>query len=187
MVRKSIGLFIVVVGILLFLSNIDIIRFSDIAKFLWPSLLVIIGLAGMAERGKVDIFYLIIALIGTSFLITNAGIVEKDVLSIILWPTIIIIIGVKMILHTGIFRSKSSSAQKSYTTVFGGIEEKNIDMEFENCEINAIFGGSQIDFRNIKLKKDKAYINVTAVFGGVELILPREHKIILMVLQFLEE
>jgi predicted membrane protein len=82
-----------------------------------------------------------------------------------------------MILHTGIFRSKSSSAQKSDTTVFEGIEEKNIDKEFENGAINAIFGGSQMDFRNEKLKEDKAYINVTTVFGGVELILPREHKI----------
>lgn len=178
MIKKVIGFFIIITGILLFLSNIDMLEFNEMMKYIWPSLLILIGLIGMVERRRVDIFYLIVTILGISFFISNIGLVEKDVLSIVLFPTIIIIIGIK-ILSKNVLKPRISNNQKSYTSIFGGIEEKNDDKNFTKCDITAIFGGSNIDFREIKIKEDKAYIDVVAIFGGAELILPEGYKVTL--------
>ena len=175
MIKKVIGLFIIIVGILLFLSNLEIINFNDVSQYLLPSLVLIIGIVGMFERKKVDIFFLIIALLGFTSLILALGIIDKNLINTLMFPIILILVGIR-VLSFRIIRPRISS-EKKYTAIFGGLEEKNIDKNFESCDVTSIFGGSKIDFRNIKLKSNKGYITVFVLFGGSEIIVSKKHKI----------
>lgn len=178
MIKRVIGVFIILWGILLFLSNIKIVMFDEIAIYLWPLLLITIGLVGMLEKKKFSVVYSVIILLGLVTLLSYMGIVKEDVLSVIFVPLLIIIMGINMLKRTSNV-NKTSSDQKYYTAIFGGVDDRNIDKNFVECEITSIFGGSKIDFRDMKLKGDKGYINVTSIFGGSELIFSREYKITL--------
>ncbi len=176
MVKKTIGLFVIIIGILLFLSNVDFIDFNDFGRYIWSTLLIVIGVSGIIEKKKLDTFFLIVTVLGIFLLFTNIGIIERDIFRLLFVPLILVIIGVQLLLTSGINIKKGNSS-KYYTAIFGGIEEKNVDKDFTDCEITSVFGASAVDFRDIKLKKDKAVINVTCIFGGCEIILPRDYKI----------
>ncbi len=175
MIKKTIGLFIIILGILVFLSNTSIIDFGEISKYLFPSLVLIVGVVGMVEKKKFDVFYFIILLLGLSSLVLALEIFEKSLIQILLFPVIMVLIGIRILNFK--IRSTVPSSKKNYSTIFGGLEERNNNKEFESCDITSIFGGCTIDFRNIKLKDNKAHINVFVLFGGAELLMPKKFKI----------
>ncbi|MDD4027509.1 MAG: LiaF-related protein [Bacilli bacterium] len=175
MIKKTLGLFVIILGILLFLSNAEIIDFNEISEYLLPSLVLIIGVVGMVERRKVDIFYLILFLLGLSSLILALEIFDKSIVGLLLFPVIIVLIGVRILNIKTI--KKDSNGGKSYCALFGGLEEKVVNKEFESCDVTALFGGCTVDLSDIKLKDNKGHINVFVLFGGVDLILPKKHKV----------
>lgn len=176
MIKKIIGLFVIILGILLFLSNVDIINFTEISKYLLPSLVLLIGVVGMVERRKIDIFYLILFLLGLSSLTLALEIFEKNIIGMLLFPIIIVLIGIRILnIKT---TKREVNGGKNYCALFGGIEEKINNKEFESCDVTALFGGCTIDLSDIKLKDKKGHINVFVLFGGADLILPKKHKVI---------
>jgi len=56
--------------------------------------------------------------------------------------------------------------------VFGGIQRRVDSQEFEGGEVHAIFGGVHLDLRGAGTKKDEITIEMNAIFGGVELLVP---------------
>lgn len=175
MIKKIFGLFIVCLGILVLLSNVELLKFDDYIGYLFSLFVIVVGIVGMYERKKFDVFYSFLILLGISVFLSNLGVLERDLLGILLAPAILILIGIKIITNSLLIKRESNS--KSYTSIFGGIDEKNTDKNFTGCEVTAVFGGGTIDFRGIKLKEDKAYINVTTIFGGSELIFSKDYKI----------
>jgi predicted membrane protein len=177
MIKKLIGLFIVVVGLLLLFANLNLLDFHIAMKYLWPSLIILIGMVGMIEKKKFDITFSIILILGINFLLNNLKIVNDNLITIIFWPLILVLFGSSLL-----FRKDSSlkkpNNQKYYTAVFGEISERNNDDNFIQSDITTIFGGGKIDFSEIKLKQNKAYINVVSIFGGMELILPEDYAIV---------
>lgn len=175
MVKKFIGIFIVFIGILLLLSNIDVIRFKDYIGYLASTFLMFVGVIGMYERKKFDVVYFLIILFGLSWSLNTMNLINRDIISVIFFPVIIIVLGIRII-NFNVF-SKREVNSKTYTSIFGGLEEVNNDKEFTGCDVVSIFGGGTIDFTNVKLKEDKAIINVIAIFGGNDLIFNKKHSV----------
>ncbi len=176
MIRKIFGLFIILTGIFLFLSNFDMVNFSTMMSYLWPLTVISIGIIGMKERKRFDIIFLIILLYGINDLLKTLDVIDKSIIGAVLWPLIFVLIGYHLLFeqHTSIKRKNN---QKSYVTIFGGIKDKNEEQDFTQCEIFSTFGEARIDFSDIKLSGDKGYINVTSIFGGAKIILPDGYKV----------
>ena len=176
MVKKTFGMLIITLGLLMFLANIDVFAFRDVINYFWPLALIAIGIAGMLEKKNFDILYTIFIVFGINKLFLNVGIIDVNLFRTLFWPTILIFVGSTLLFNNRV-RPKIGKTEKYYTAVFGGFEEKSDSKDFKQCDVTAIFGGGKIDFSEITLKDDKAYINVTTVFGGVELILPKEYRV----------
>jgi predicted membrane protein len=175
MMKKLVAIFIILTGFVLFLSNLDVVNFNDVFGYLWPTFIILVGLAGIFTNKKADITNLIIILIGLHFLFIKLDLIEENLIRIVFFPIILILIGFNLLVKGD--QVKKVSNRKSYTAIFGGIEEKNNDDNFTGCDITTIFGGVELDFSEIKIKEEKAIINITSLFGGAELTLPKDYKV----------
>jgi len=56
--------------------------------------------------------------------------------------------------------------------VFGGVRRTVDSQQFEGGEINAMFGGVEVDLRKAATKNERMVIDINAIFGGVEIRVP---------------
>ncbi|HHT38155.1 MAG TPA: cell wall-active antibiotics response protein [Mollicutes bacterium] len=176
MIKKTIGLIVIATGILILLSNFEIISFENVSGLIFSLGVVIIGIVGMFEKKRFDLIMFTFVLVGGMYFLSNLGIIDKDIFDLLFLPIVIIAIGLSLLLN---FNKKSFSNKSvtSYTAIFGGVEDKNISEEYVRSEIVAIFGGADVDYRKIKIKDKVGYIDVTTIFGGATIIVPEDVKV----------
>ena len=61
---------------------------------------------------------------------------------------------------------------------FGGGERRISAPDFTHAELTAIFGGFKLDLRKATMKGSSAVIDATAIFGGVEIVVPETWNVI---------
>ena len=134
------------------------------------------------------VFGVFLVALGLLYLLNNLGIIFVPSLWRLIWPALIIWVGVKMILRepgrgrswdaTGDFGPRTDSdAVLSLTAILGGAEHKGGGREFSHGTLTAFMGGVNVDFRDAKMIQDQAVLDVFAVMGGIEIIVPRDWKV----------
>lgn len=173
------GIILVGIGIILGLNTLNITNI-DIFFAGWWSLFIIVPCFINLFTESDHTGNLIGLLIGVMLLLSSQDIIDFAIFWKLLVPVVLIIWGASLIFKDT-FRSKfneeikkiSQKANKDneYCATFS--EQKvNFDNEkFEGANLSAVFGGVKCDLRNAILKKDTV-INVTAVFGGVDIYVP---------------
>jgi predicted membrane protein len=107
-------------------------------------------------------------------------------------PAVLIFIGVRLMFRDA-FRKKptffeqninmgdtagktyNGAAKQEYSAVFSG-NRINITDTFTGTNLNAVFGGLELDLRYAKIPGD-VEINATAIFGGIDIYLPTGVKL----------
>jgi predicted membrane protein len=132
----------------------------------WGAVLIVAGvIVGLNERG-----------------ITNIHFWQ-------LWPLYIIVAGVGLLWNAVTGRKFPVSSSSSYgkapssprfnsVYVFSGTDRKITAKDFEGGKISAIFGGFKIDLSRADIAGDVAVIEVNAVFGGGEIIVPEQWVVV---------
>jgi len=79
----------------------------------------------------------------------------------------------------GIFteKSKPGNSYKTASVIFGGQDIIYTDEPFTGGSYTALFGGLTINLRNVILSED-VVINTTAIFGGIDLIMPTNVQVV---------
>ena len=171
--RIFFGLSIVVIGAIVLLQNLKIIDFqhwSELWGSLWALLLVVAGATVMAGRQKVWGALLMAAGLATA--LWTFHVVDVDLWDVF-WPILLVVGGILVLfpsLKRG--RPRRSGPAEPVTTVFSGHEQK-ISGDYEGSSITAVFGGAELDLRQAQIK-DGAVIEVFALFGGVNIIVPSD-------------
>jgi predicted membrane protein len=141
---------------------------------------------------------LIIAAAGKFFLMDKAAALFRDDFDYeaflsTYWPLLIIIFGV-VILLTVFFRpsrlrtyhfkgsdtgrkEENSDGKINYKYVFSGSEQVVLDPVFRGGDIEAIFGGLELDLRRTTLPEGDTFLYINALFGGVEIAAPESWEI----------
>ena len=183
------GMFLLVIGTIFLLSNMGIIGPYFWRDF-WPVVLIGIGLMqAIFRRGYIQRAWGgWMAAMGVVFLAHNLGYIRGQEWQLV-WPMALIGLGVMFLLRgfgrrgaadvlgSGAgcgFPSGSASTANVLDehAVFGGIQRRVDSQEFEGGEVTAIFGGVHLDLRGAGTKKDEVTIEMNAIFGGVELLVP---------------
>ncbi|MCK5055807.1 MAG: hypothetical protein KAT34_04080 [Candidatus Aminicenantes bacterium] len=167
-----VGIILVLLGVVWVLSNLDIIDFSF--GTWWPLILVAVGLINLLSMRSANnpSAWILIAL-GVVFLLTTHDVFEwSDIWKF--WPIILVIIGISLLFRREgkPVRGASDEDRFDETAIFWGFEKNITGKSFKGGTITAIFGGGEIDLRSAELDKDGAVIDITAIFGGVELRIP---------------
>ncbi|MBM3294179.1 MAG: hypothetical protein FJY82_06590 [Candidatus Aminicenantes bacterium] len=179
------GLVLIAVGVLFLFDQLGTLDFGDIIGTYWPVVLILIGLSMFLGGGlRKPVGALIFILLGALFLLQNLDILEYSLWHY-LWPAAIILLGLWLILKPS-FRTKGGGqapvikeSDLDVTCIFSGQERKVQSAQFKGGRMTAVFGGCEVDFGGAGLEGGKATVEATAVFGGVEIIVPRDWHVVL--------
>lgn len=172
------GLVLVLLGIVLLLNSMNISNTHDILSHWWPVFLIVIGLGKVLNGEYYD--GVCWAIVGAIVSVFTAGYVSYsgDIWQVI-WPIIIILIGLNLLFRSMFvsFRGDENSKFNSSTAVFSGAVKKISSKDFKGTSVSAVFGGAKLDLRDAVIAKEGATIDVSAIFGGVEVLVPRKNPV----------
>jgi predicted membrane protein len=180
------GLFIAGAGVLFLAREMGV--WIPEWVFTWQMLLIVIGLVSGLKHSFRNTSWLIMVGIGAAFLIREF-MPEFD-FSNYLWPVLIIFAGLVIMLkprrrfghhHRRWRNSMGSGFEQSdpvstnehldASAVFGSVKKNIISKDFRGGEVNAVFGGADINLMQADFQQS-IELEVNAVFGGVQLIIP---------------
>ena len=167
------GILLIIVGILFLGRNMDWWDFSIFFDGWWTLFLIIPALISLVRREGIATSFLILIL-GVLMLLASQEVIEWDTVWKVFVPIIIIVVGLSIILGNKRVRSPKSNA-KEYLAIFSSVEETIDEIKSDN-KVTSIFGGVELDLRNVKLKEDLV-IDCFSLFGGIDIRLPKDVKL----------
>ncbi len=180
--RMIFGLLLLGFGAIWTLDNLDIVEGSSITRY-WPALILAWGLCLLAGIGcrRRPLAGSIWTVVGGWLLLDELELIEYSIFD--LWPVVLIFLGAFLILRAWrgrSFRSPETDGDPVINAfvVMGGVERKVVAESFRGGEVNAVMGGAEIDLRNAKLASNGAVVEVFAMFGGIDLIVPEGWRVI---------
>lgn len=186
--RLIIGLIFILFGGLYLLDLNNIINFSlgEIISTWWPLLIVFWGINTLRDKGDNLMWGLIISSVGLLLQASKLDILPFPFWSA-LWPLVLIIVGVSLIFSKKKpkefnfdFDFKGKKVDKdslNVASIFSGNKERIISNDFKGGKITTIFGGTEIDLREVVLNQN-IVIDIEVVFGGVSIMVPRDIRIV---------
>jgi predicted membrane protein len=184
--RLFAGLVVFALGILALLGNFGIVRVHDVWRF-WPLVLIALGLGKMLRAGGGATLFtpgrfggVVLFIVGLWLLLENLGLWSYSIGD--LWPLLAVLVGAWLVWgglghHAREAPADASSRLNSFA-MLGGSEHHSSATDFRGGEVTAILGGCKIDLRQAVVKEGEAVLDVFAMWGGVEIIVPREWSVV---------
>ncbi len=145
---------------------------------IWPTILLFVGVKMILNNNTTA--GIIILSFGLGVLLSN--LFHWNFFGV-LWPLVLIAIGVSIFLkkdndniNTGIKRDERDEFQDSI--IFWGVDKDLTSKSFKDGNINVAFGGYKLDMRDAKISKDGAKIVANTAFGGIDIIVPKDCKVV---------
>lgn len=172
------GLVLILLGIMFLAKSMGATGVHDLIVSWWPVILIILGLNELVSRNYFNAaFWLIIGVIIGLF---TTGIIKfHGNIWQIIWPAILILIGLRFIFRPS-YKMHVTEEREAYfesSAVFGGSHKKISTKGFKGTAVKAFFGGVKLDLREAQIDKDGAVIDISAVFGGVEILVPKKTRV----------
>jgi predicted membrane protein len=173
--RIIFGGLLIAIGLGLVAERIGLISdFGDQLATWWPLILVLVGVLQVATRAGSVLTGAILVLLGAVLLGQRLGVLPDDFLSTY-WPLGLILIGVWVLVGgrrvPRLFRQVERDQVDAFA-MLGGVSQVVHSESFRGGQATAILGGAELDLRQARLHPEGAQIGVTALLGGVEIMVP---------------
>jgi predicted membrane protein len=176
------GIGVILLGVVLLLEQMPGISGSPLLEFLkhlWPLILVAMGLARIREKNRPAHGWVLV----TVGLILLANTLGHEHFAALAWPCLLLAAGIFIILRTlnrqAGPRPESAAAEDFLkgTAILSGFKHKIHSQGFRGGELTAIFGGLDLDLREVVMAGDSARIDVFLMFGGGEIRVPSDWEV----------
>jgi predicted membrane protein len=147
-------------GMVFLLQNFGIIQ-HDVWRFLWPGILILVGL-GMLARAIDRQNY---GGAGAAAVTADAKKMGEDIRN-------------RIVSDWGRSQTANSLDHLNEWAVFSGVRRRVETQDFQGGEVFAMFGGVEIDMRKAAIKRDEVVVEINALFGGVEVRAPENCTVI---------
>jgi hypothetical protein len=180
------ALVIIGIGVLFLLSNLHVLYVQDWYRY-WPVLLIAAGLAKLLDSTHQGGRVLGGAMVGVGALLLADNLNLIQLTWNDFWPLVLIGIGILMLFNRlsgprpWLHRTASfSSSDKVFygNAIFSGFKQKVTQDDFRGGYVSAIFGGGELNLRQAGMEGDSAVLEVSAIFGGVEIKVPRNWQVV---------
>ncbi len=183
--KYLIGLGFIILGVFLLLDQMGVVPFGMIIGDLWPSIIILIGVYLISHSHR-SLF--------SGIVVTSVGVLlQADQLNMLpwgfwntFWPVLLILIGVLIFMkgkkghgHGGFPKKQTGENDLNLNSIFGGSSEKVTASNFRGGTGTALFGGIELDLRDCVIAPEGARLDLTAMFGGFQLAVPRNWRVIL--------
>ncbi len=173
-IKVYIGVAVIFAGVVMFLDNIGLDLGVDLFDF-WPLILIVIGLNYITsgkQGGRSTNGWLFIAF-GILFLLRSFDIIWFSIGQ--LWPLVLIAIGFSILRNHAQSAMPEGSDSADFINllfILGGGEHKYTSKSLRGGRITAVMGGGTIDLRRADTRQEVLEIEVFAMWGGIEIIVP---------------
>lgn len=177
--RLLVGFVIVAVGVLFLLDAAGSVDAGAVMGDWWPLVIVAAGVLTLFERPPALLRAGVLTGIGVVVLLFTTGVLEESAWKYV-WPMAIVLAGVAVLLRWNGRRVQTVEDGDDViraTAAFGGAELSSSDQAFRGAWLTAVFGGATLDLREARPAPGGASVNATAVFGGVDVLVPRGWRI----------
>ena len=178
------GIIFILIGIGTLFNQLNFWDFGSIISTWWPLILIVIGASQLSRKPVSKTSGITLIVIGVLFEMRKLDVITVS-LTKFFWPAIIIAIGVSMLLpktHTKqnyeFTKDEIDEDVVDNLSLFSAVKSRNVSKNFRGGSLVAIFGGIDMDLREAHLLNENASMDVTAAFGGVNIIVPPEWKIV---------
>jgi predicted membrane protein len=179
--RWGIGVLLTVIGLLILLSNLDVLDLGPFLNRWWPLLIVLLAFWKLVVWGARSLgSALLLIIIGILCQLATIDIITWSAI-FRLWPVLLIAIGAWMLLrptrHWGERRQAVEGEDIDFLdtwALFGGAEQQVDSQSFKGGNATALFGGIDIDLRQAQLAEGEHPLHLTALFGGVDVFVPQD-------------
>ncbi|MDH5383113.1 MAG: cell wall-active antibiotics response protein [Candidatus Aminicenantes bacterium] len=177
------GLLIIAIGVIFLLANMDRLDFGDFISTYWPMILIFIGLWHLLSSGFRNAgFPLVLIVVGLFFQLNNWDVISGSVWTYF-WPLLIIAAGLWIIFKPKhrVFSDKAPEIKSDDIgafIIFSGLKRRFESEKFRGGKATVIFGGIDLDLTQTKLVDNQATVELTAIFGGINLFVPRDWKVV---------
>lgn len=179
--RIVFGAILVLIGVLLLFSQMGIYNFGKFISVFWPSVLIVIGLWQWAVRRFRACFWpLLLIIAGVFFQALRLGLLNGRGFGVMVGITMIAF-GIWLVVRKSrptVNRSESDADAIDHWVMFGGVEESITSQRFTGGNATVVFGGAEIDLRKAVLAEGDATLNLSVIFGGIDIKVPEQWQII---------
>ncbi|MES2016955.1 MAG: DUF5668 domain-containing protein [Pseudomonadota bacterium] len=181
------GGFIIAIGVLFLLDNLNLIEFRSAFSF-WPAVFIVFGVVKLLDstaRGGKVLGAMLIGL-GAAMTANELGYWHFGLRTA--WPLLLVamggaviykaITGKRMLKGAGMQSDDASSSIVDITAILGGFERRVNTPNFRGGEVTAMMGGCVLDLRGSSIEGE-AVINVFAAMGGITLKVPVDWTVVL--------
>ncbi len=173
--RLWLGALLVALGVLWLLDVAGMVRAGAVIVRWWPLALIVLGLLAIINERRLVPGPVVVLLVGVALLLSEF---TRDGLGQLLWPILAVVIGGWLLLdrvRRRVVRS-SSGEHQDVIALLGGSRVSNRSSSFAHADVSALLGGATLDLRDAT-PAPGAVVDALAVFGGVEVIVPRDWRI----------
>jgi len=181
--RLFAGILIIGLGLLFLLGSLDQVDVGQFIGDYWPLFLIFVGIWHMVSSNFRNLGGgLILIAIGGFFLLANLDLLPYSAWRL-LWPAAIIAVGLWVIFRPR-FRGVPGETPKvtqddlGAFVMFWGSDHIVKSQAFRGGKATAMFGGIDIDLRDAKLAGGEATLDLTAMFGGIEVKAPLDWNVV---------
>lgn len=177
------GVAVIAVGVLFTLQNLGLVNAAALLR-LWPVVLLALGIVYLTNGRWIGAFAWLT--VGSLLLLNNLDVTDIDIFQ--LWPLILIVVGLNIV-RKALGRSRSrdgeSASEVRSLAFLSGQSHKCTCSEFDCGDVTAILGGSEVDLRRAEMVNGERVVDVFALWGGVDIKVPRSWSVIGRVNTFL--
>jgi predicted membrane protein len=175
--QSVLGGAIVVLGALLLADTTGAFDTSALLRFV-PALFVAVGLYALVRSRFENLFgpAVVVAVAAAAQAVALGWVAVDDL--VVFWPLLVVLFGVSVL--AGRMRSRVATTNDAYVdsfALFGGVERRVTGETFAGATLTALFGGAELDLRDAAPLDRPVRINATALFGGVDVVVPRDWRV----------
>jgi predicted membrane protein len=178
---------LIFMGALMLIANFGLLGHTLQIWDFWPVVIIFAGL-GLVIQAQDYIYYLD----GVMLMLAGAIILNENIRLFhwrhmgwdLIWPLLLVYAGVRILL----FGSRSHHFFENHVffnaedfhvvALFGGGEYRYDNKQLKDGKIVTIFGGCKADLRSADFEGDSIGLKCVALFGGIELLVPRHWEVI---------
>ena len=169
------GIVLIVVGILFLGRNMNWWNFSIFFEGWWTLFLIVPSIISLVRKESMGTSFLILVL-GVLMLLASQNVIGWSTIWKVFLPIIIMVVGLLIIFGNRKVKTKKVKGNaKEYVAIFSGVDEviNKIENDFK---MTAVFGGIELDMRDVVLESDLV-IDCFTLFGGIDIRLPKDVKV----------
>ncbi len=177
------GLLLILLGGLFLLDQMEKLDAGFFISRYWPLVLVFAGIWHLVSNGfRNPAGGLLLIVVGSVLMLGKLEILGKSVWHYV-WPLLIILVGLWIVF--GAFGRRESwkgsvgtkENELDALAIFSGLSRRIESQSFRGGKATALFGGLELDLTQAGLAEEKAAIELTAIFGGIEVRVPRSWRL----------